>query len=249
MDQKAGAVGFVSLIAPTFYPIAIIKVTDDEGEPIRGPDGHCIRCGPGEQGMFISKIAIGHPLRDYAGYVDSVASAKKVARDVFEKGDAYFLSGDILVVDELGYLFFKDRIGDTFRWKAENVSTAEVEAVVSNVADLKDVCVYGVEVPGCEGRAGMAAILDPTKSLDLAALAKELNNVLPAYARPLFVRLVSALDMTGTYKLKKSQLQKEAFDPAKTGDDAVFLLDPASQTFVPFVGDVQQKFYAGKIRL
>jgi len=145
-SDRVGAVGFVSLIAPSVYPVALIKVDEDSGEPIRGKDGLCIRCQPGEPGMFVGKILANHPIRDFHGYADPTATSKKVARDVFSRGDAVFLSGDILVMDELGFLFFKDRTGDTFRWRGENVSTTEVEAVVSNVAALKDCCVYGVEV-------------------------------------------------------------------------------------------------------
>ncbi len=147
-DGRVGAIGFVSMIAPSFYPVALIKVSEDTAEPIRGPDGLCIRCKPGEPGMFIGMIVKDHPIRDFHGYVDSNATKKKVACDVFRRGDAAFLSGDILVMDEDGYLFFKDRTGDTFRWRGENVSTTEVEAVISNVACLKDCVVYGVEVGG-----------------------------------------------------------------------------------------------------
>lgn len=100
-------------------------------------------------------------------------------------------------MDECGYFYFKDRTGDTFRWKGENCSTAEVEAVVSNVCGLKDAVVYGVEIPGTDGRAGMASILDPDGTLDFDALAQGVNKSLPSYARPLFVRIVKQLDMTG----------------------------------------------------
>lgn len=134
------------MIAPAVYPVALIKVTEDTGEPIRGADGLCIRCKPGEPGMFVGMILKNHPIRDFHGYADPNATKKKVAFDVFKRGDAAFLSGDILVMDELGYLYFKDRTGDTFRWRGENVSTSEVEAVISNIAQLKDCCVYGVEV-------------------------------------------------------------------------------------------------------
>lgn len=145
-DGRVGAVGFVSMIAPSVYPVALIKVNEETGEPIRGEDGLCIRCKPGEPGMFVGMILRNHPIRDFHGYADPNATKKKVAVDVFKRGDAAFLSGDILEMDELGYLFFKDRTGDTFRWRGENVSTSEVEAVISNVAALKDCCVYGVEV-------------------------------------------------------------------------------------------------------
>ena len=144
-EGVVGAVGAMSVLFPSLNPVALIRV-DAEGEPIRGPDGRCIRCKAGEPGMYVALFRQGHPLRDFHGYVDESASRKKVARDVFRRGDTAFLSGDILVMDELGYLYFKDRTGDTFRWRGENVSTTEVEAVVSNVAELKDCAVYGVEV-------------------------------------------------------------------------------------------------------
>jgi acyl-CoA synthetase (AMP-forming)/AMP-acid ligase II len=144
-EGVVGAVGFIPLNFPKFYPVSLIKV-DEDGEPIRGRDGLCIRCKPREPGMFIGLIDRGNPLRNFDGYADKNATKKKVARDVFRRGDAAFLSGDILEMDELGYLYFKDRTGDTFRWRGENVSTTEVEAVISNVAGLKDCVVYGVEV-------------------------------------------------------------------------------------------------------
>lgn len=155
LDSTVGAIGFVSRILPAIYPISIIRADANTGEPIRGPDGLCQRCAPNEPGVFIGKIAAGNPSRAFLGYVDKKASSKKVVRDVFRRGDAAFLSGDVLVADELGYLFFKDRTGDTFRWKGENVSTSEVEAQVSNVADYRDTVVYGVEVSGEHKHFGM----------------------------------------------------------------------------------------------
>lgn len=127
-------------------PTALIRISEDTGEPIRGKNGLCIRCKPGESGMFVGKILAHHPMRDFAGYSDLNASQKKVAHNVLVKGDSFFLSGDILFMDELGYLYFKDRTGDTFRWRGENVSTTEVEAVISNAVGLRDCCVYGVQV-------------------------------------------------------------------------------------------------------
>ncbi|KZS18456.1 Bile acyl-CoA synthetase [Daphnia magna] len=247
-DGRVGAVGFVSMIAPSIYPVALIKVTEDTGEPIRGEDGLCIRCKPGEPGMFVGMILRNHPIRDFHGYADPNATKKKVAVDVFKRGDAAFLSGDILEMDELGYLFFKDRTGDTFRWRGENVSTSEVEAVISNVAALKDCCVYGVEVPGAEGRAGMAAILDPERTLDLKVLATGMSKVLPSYARPLFVRLVKVIDLTGTYKLRKVDYQKEGFDVDKIKDE-VYFFDATSQSYVLFTSALYEQLKSGKIRV
>lgn len=170
----------------------------------------------------------GNPSRAFLGYVDKSASSKKIVRDVFKKGDSAFLSGDLLVADDYGNLFFKDRTGDTFRWKGENVSTSEVEAQVSNVAGYRDTVVFGVEIPNTEGRAGMAAILDVDNSIDLDALAEGMKAVLPSYARPQFIRLLRKVDMTGTFKLKKLDLQKEGFNP-NTIDDSLYYLSSAGK--------------------
>ncbi|CAD6996797.1 unnamed protein product [Ceratitis capitata] len=217
-DSTVGAIGFVSRILPQVYPISILRADADTGEPIRGADGLCQLCEPNEPGVFIGKIVKGNSAREFLGYVDEKASAKKIVCDVFRKGDMAFLSGDLLVADERGYLFFKDRTGDTFRWKGENVSTSEVEAQVSNVAGYKDTVVYGVTIPHTEGRAGMAAIYDPNNEVDLVVFADKLAKVLPAYARPQFLRFLTKIDMTGTFKLRKVDLQKEGFDPTQIKD-------------------------------
>ncbi|XP_073846334.1 fatty acid transport protein 2 isoform X2 [Musca autumnalis] len=217
-DNTVGAIGFVSRILPQVYPISIIRADPDTGEPIRGPDGLCQLCKPNEPGVFIGKIIKGNPSREFLGYVDEKASAKKVVCDVFKKGDMAFISGDVLVADEKGYLYFKDRTGDTFRWKGENVSTSEVEAQVSNVAGYKDTVVYGVTIPNTEGRAGMAAIYDPERQVDLDKFSENLAKVLPAYARPLFLRFLTKVDLTGTFKLRKVDLQKEGYDPNVISD-------------------------------
>ena len=224
LDGRAGAVGFVPLIVPrAFHPVAIIRVHKETYEPVRGPNGLCIRADINEPGMFIGLIKEGNALREFNGYLDKEASKQKIIKDLFVKGDKAFLTGDILVQDEYGYLYFKDRVGDTFRWKGENVATAEVEGVISNIAGQRNATVYGVQVPGMEGRAGMAAIVDPENLLDFKALADGLEKALPAYARPIFLRIVKELEMTGTYKLKKVDLQKEGFDPSKIQDKMYFL--------------------------
>lgn len=225
IDNTIGAIGFISRIIPSVYPISIIKADPVTGDPIRGANGLCQLCEPNEPGVFIGKILPGNPSRAFLGYVDRKASDKKVVHDVFRKGDMAFLSGDLVIADERGNLYFKDRTGDTFRWKGENVSTSEVEAQVSNLAGYRDCVVYGVEIPNLEGRAGMAAILDPEGKVNLKALAEGLQNSLPSYARPLFIRLLQTVDMTGTYKLKKVDLQKEGFNPS-TITDSIYYLTP-----------------------
>ncbi|XP_068151454.1 long-chain fatty acid transport protein 4 [Drosophila tropicalis] len=221
-DNTVGAIGFVSRILPQIYPISIIRADPDTGEPIRNANGLCQLCKPNEPGVFIGKIVKGNPSREFLGYVDEKASAKKVVKDVFKHGDMAFLSGDLLVADEKGYLYFKDRTGDTFRWKGENVSTSEVEAQVSNVAGYKDTVVYGVNIPHTEGRAGMAAIYDPQREIDLNEFAIKLSKVLPAYAKPQFIRLLTKVDLTGTFKLRKVDLQKEGYDPNAIKDSLYY---------------------------
>lgn len=246
IDNTIGAIGFVSRIIPSVYPISIIKV-DPSGEPLRNADGLCIPCKPGEPGVFIGKIIPSNPARAFLGYVNEKESEKKVVYDVFKKGDSAFLSGDIIVSDEFGYLYFKDRTGDTFRWKGENVSTSEVEGIVSNLVDFKDCVIYGVEVPGSEGRAGMAAIVDKENSINLSKLAEGIKKALPSYARPMFLRILSEVEMTGTYKMKKLDLQKEGFDPSIIRDK--LYCSSSNGCYEPLTQDVYNQIKTGKLRL
>lgn len=247
IDNTIGAVGFVPLCGSSLYPVALLRVDEETGEPLRGSDGLCIRCKPGESGIFVGKINPKRVLNDFSGYVDRKASEQKILRDVFRKGDRVFNSGDILLMDEFGYFYFKDRTGDTFRWHGENVATSEVEAVVSNVIGLKDAAVYGVEVPGTEGKAGMVAIYDPEYTLNIKEMADGVKKSLPSYARPLFVRVLSELPMTGTFKLKKKDLQEDGFDIKKITDPIYFLDN--SGVYVKLTEEIYNNILEGKIRL
>jgi len=247
-DNTVGAVGFVPVLFASILPLGPIKV-DESGEAVKDPEtGLCIRCKPGEPGEFVGVIQQNHPVREFAGYLDAESTQKKVISDVWKKGDMCFRSGDILVSDKYGYLYFKDRKGDTFRWKGENVSTAEVESVVSGCLGLTDVVVYGVAVPGAEGRAGMAAIVHQgPKPVDLIILAEKMQAKLPIYARPIFLRLVSELDMTGTFKLKKRSLQMEGFNPGEVSD-RLFFLDTKTNKYTKLSDEVYLKI-SGEIRI
>ncbi|XP_067001452.2 long-chain fatty acid transport protein 4 isoform X2 [Anabrus simplex] len=154
--------------------------------------------------------------------------------------------GDILVMDEFGYLYFKDRTGDNFRWKGENVATTEVEAVITSVVQVKDVAVYGVQVPGTEGRAGMVAIVDPDGTLNLKALAEGVNTNLPAYARPVFVRVMKEIELTGTYKIKKTMLQKDGFDPSLIKDDLYLY---KGTHYIPLTPEIYSGILSGAVRV
>ncbi|XP_063529147.1 long-chain fatty acid transport protein 4-like [Cydia strobilella] len=248
INNKTGAIGFVSRIIPAVYPIAILKVDQETGEPIRNSRGLCQLAKPNEPGVFIGKIQPNNPSRAFLGYADKAASDKKIVRDVFTHGDSAFISGDILVADELGYLYFRDRTGDTFRWRGENVSTTEVEAAVSRVADQRDAVVYGVEVPKIEGRAGMCGIVDTEGTLDLDQLAKRIAKDLPPYARPVFMRVMTSVDMTGTFKMKKVDLQKEGFNPSVI-KDKLYYLDLKLDKYLPLGPEEYEKIGKGQIRL
>ncbi|XP_059059276.1 long-chain fatty acid transport protein 4-like isoform X2 [Achroia grisella] len=247
-DNTYGAIGFVSRVIPAIYPISIIKVDQDTGEPIRNRKGLCQLAKPNEPGAFIGKINPNLASRAYLGYVDKEESEKKVVKDVFTHGDCAFISGDILVADDFGYLFFKDRTGDTFRWRGENVSTTEVEATISKIAGQRDAVVYGVEVPNTEGRAGMCGIVEPSGELDLEQLAKDMAKDLPKYARPIFIRVMTTVDMTGTFKMRKVDLLKEGYNPALV-KDKLFYLDPATNKYLPLGQAEYDKIVAGQIRL
>ncbi|XP_024939555.1 long-chain fatty acid transport protein 4 isoform X2 [Cephus cinctus] len=246
VDSTVGAIGFISRIIPSVYPISIIKV-NDQGEPIRNAQGLCQVCEPNEPGVFIGKIIPNNPSRAFLGYVDQKASESKVVHDVFTKGDSAFISGDILMADELGYLYFKDRTGDTFRWKGENVSTSEIEGILSNLVNYRDCIVYGVEIRGAEGRAGMAAIYDPDGTLDMDKLSSDVREHLPSYARPLFVRILRTIEVTGTFKLKKKELQEEGFDVRKL-EDKIYYMDPKSG-YQLLTSEIFDNIQEGKLRL
>ncbi|XP_064292349.1 long-chain fatty acid transport protein 4-like isoform X2 [Plodia interpunctella] len=248
VNNRTGSIGFVSRIIPGVYPIAILKVDQETGEPIRNSKGLCMLAKPNEPGVFIGKINPNLPSRAYLGYVDKSASEKKIVRDVFSYGDSAFISGDILVADELGYLYFRDRTGDTFRWRGENVSTTEVEAAISRVIDQRDAVVYGVEVPNTEGRAGMCGIVDVNETLDVDKLAKDLEKDLPKYARPIFIRIMTSVDMTGTFKMRKVDLVKEGFNPAVV-KDKLFYFDPQKNKYITLDQEVYNKIESGQIRL
>uniref|UniRef100_H0VFB2 Arachidonate--CoA ligase n=2 Tax=Cavia porcellus TaxID=10141 RepID=H0VFB2_CAVPO len=232
MDGKVGSCGFNSRILPHVYPIRLVKVNEDTMELLRDARGLCIPCEPGEPGLLVGQINQQDPLRRFDGYVSESATSKKIVHSVFHKGDSAYLSGDVLVMDELGYMYFLDRSGDTFRWRGENVSTTEVEGVLSRLLGQADVAVYGVAVPGVEGRAGMAAIADPRGQLDPNSMYQELQKVLAPYARPLFLRLLPQVDTTGTFKIQKTRLQHEGFDPRQTSD-RLFFLDLKQGHYLP----------------
>ncbi|XP_059774112.1 long-chain fatty acid transport protein 1 isoform X1 [Balaenoptera ricei] len=272
MDGKVGSCGFNSRILPNVYPIRLVKVNEDTMELLRDAQGLCIPCQAGEPGLLVGQINQQDPLRRFDGYISESATSRKIAHSVFRKGDSAYLSGvqtlgagcrdgrspsylplsslpgDVLVMDDLGYMYFRDRSGDTFRWRGENVSTTEVEGVLSRLLGQTDVAVYGVAVPGVEGKAGMAAIADPHGQLSPNALYQELQKVLAPYARPIFLRLLPQVDTTGTFKIQKTRLQHEGFDPRQTSD-RLFFLDLKQGHYLPLDQGVYTRICSGAFSL
>ncbi|XP_050433649.1 long-chain fatty acid transport protein 4-like [Adelges cooleyi] len=245
--NKVGSIGFIPLIAQPFYPLNLLRIDPITNEPIRGKDNLCIKCKVGEPGLLVSKIRKS-TLNSFTGYVEKSATEKKMIRDVFQKGDCVFNSGDVLIRDEYNFFYFKDRTGDTFRWKGENVSTTEVEAAISNIIKQQDCIVYGVEVPNTEGKAGMAAIVDQTGELDLDKLIIGINKSLPVYARPIFLRIIkTSISLTGTFKLKKTDLQNDSYDFQKTAGDSLYIND--GNKYVPLTQELYDQILKGTRRL
>ena len=220
-DGKAGAIGRVPRFLRNQLNIRLIRFDVEADEPERGPNGRCIECKPGEVGEAIGliKADVRH---DFSGYADKSASEKKILRDVFAAGDAWFRTGDLMKQDSDGYFYFIDRIGDTYRWKGENVSTSEVEQRLAEAPGVREVIAYGVEVPGHDGRAGMITVV-PDGRFGVKKFAAFVNEELPPFARPVFVRVARELETTGTFKYRKVDLVKDGFDPAQ--DDDVHVRD------------------------
>ena len=230
VDGKVGAIGRVPSFLAHRFPAAIVRFDTERGEPVRDADGFCIRCTADEVGEAIGKIEPKTPGGRFDGYTDPEASEKKILRNAFKPDDAWFRTGDLMRKDAQGYFYFVDRIGDTFRWKGENVSTAEVAAAIARCPGVLDATVYGVAVPGADGKAGMAALV-AGDGFDLATLRQHLE-CLPAYARPVFVRIRKELETTATFKHKKDELVRAGYDPAAR-DDEVYVNDPQRGAFAP----------------
>jgi len=232
-DQKPGACG------RTPYPenshMRLFRYDQVEDQLERDAEGRVILCQPGEVGELHGQIQRGNGdiVSPFEGYTSPEATEAKIVRNAVEQGDAWWRSGDLFRFDDEGYFYFVDRIGDTFRWKGENVSTQEVAQLLSDYADAETINVYGVKVPGHEGRAGMVAItLRADAAFDPDALYQCAQDRLAHYARPLFVRVLSEADITANFKLRKVRLRDEGFDRSVV-TDALYGLDEQAQTYSP----------------
>ncbi|WP_430428650.1 long-chain-acyl-CoA synthetase [Parasphingorhabdus sp.] len=246
-DGKIGAVGRIpKYLEKQFGDVRIVKFDIAEEQPIRGDDDFCMKADWNESGELIGRIDDNGP-SDFSGYQDKEATEKKILRNVFEKGDAWFRSGDLMSRDRSGYIYFKDRIGDTFRWKGENVATNEVSEVLSQYPGIKTANVYGVEVPGTDGRAGMAS-LTVAENFDISGLQAFLAKEMPHYAVPLFIRIEPEAQTTGTFKYRKVELVEEGFDVAKVSDP-IWFGKPGAQGYEALTAAEHAKILSGEYRL
>ena len=233
--SSEGNVGFSNIFnfdntvgfSPT--PYAIVEFDKEKNELVRDKKGHCKKVKTGEVGLLIGKITSRSP---FDGYTDPEKNKSVILKDVFTKGDSYFNTGDL--VRDIGFRHaqFVDRLGDTFRWKGENVSTTEVENMVCEYDKIAEAVVYGVEIPNTNGRAGMAAITlvdgEELNEADLSAMVNVFKKCLPSYAIPVFLRVQAKVETTGTFKYQKNKLKEDAFNPAKTSERLLVLLPGAT---------------------
>jgi fatty-acyl-CoA synthase len=249
VEGQPGAIGRVPAFMAHRFPAAIVRFDRQTGRPARGPDGLSVRCAVGEAGEAIGRIsgAGGDPAHRFEGYTDPAESEKKVLRDVFEPGDAWLRTGDLMRTDARGFFYFVDRIGDTFRWKGENVATGEVSEAVMACPGVAAAVVYGVAVPGADGRAGMAA-LSVEEGFELIRLRAHLVAALPVYARPLFLRLAPQIAVTETFKRKTGALADEGFNPRRVADP-LFFDDTEAGAYAPLDGALFDAIVTGAARV
>jgi fatty-acyl-CoA synthase len=249
VEAKSGAIGRIPpYLAHRFSP-ALVEFDFEIGEPVRNNLGLCIRCAPHEIGEALGKIQDDPSMvgSRFEGYTDKQASDKKILRSVFEHGDAWVRTGDLMRKDERGFFYFVDRIGDTFRWKGENVATTEIAEAICAFPGVTHANVYGVPIQAADGRAGMVALVTEV-AIDLKAFRAHLVSSLPPYARPLFLRVQGEIETTGTFKYSKTDLVRQGYDP-ETIADPIYFDHPELQRFVPLDKATYGRIQAGEIRI
>jgi fatty-acyl-CoA synthase len=248
-EGKPGAIGRIPPFLAHRFPAALVRVDPAKDQPARNDGGCCIRCAPNETGEAIGRIFEdpSNAGNRFEGYSSEEASADKILHNVFDPGDAWFRTGDLMRRDDQGYFYFVDRIGDTFRWKGENVATAEVEGVCYAFSGIAQAAVYGVSVPGTDGRAGMAALVSRER-LDFAAFRTHLRKHLPAYANPLFLRVCEEMPATATFKFSRNTLAREGYDPASVSD-VIYFNHREPGAFVPLDTELYDRIQSGEIKL
>ncbi|XP_044190278.1 very long-chain acyl-CoA synthetase isoform X2 [Thunnus albacares] len=245
--DEVGPIGRASYFNKLSMSFELLRYDTQTYEPVRTDCGRCLRAQIGEPGILVAPLTAMNQFLGYAG--NKVQSEKKLVRDVFKVGDVYFNTGDLLLHDHRDFLYFRDRIGDTFRWKGENVSTTEVSEVLGHLDFIQEVNVYGVTVPGYEGRVGMAAIVfKQDHKLNGPKLYSHLVKTLPAYAWPWFLRIQTSLDVTETFKQQKVKLVNQGFNPEIT-QDPLYFLDISQKDYILLTVSVYQDIVSGKIKL
>jgi fatty-acyl-CoA synthase len=243
-DGQLGAIGRAPDYIKRLFNIRLARFDVEAEAPVRGTDGRCIEVAVDEPGECLGEIK-NDARTSYVGYADKAASEKKVLHDVFAAGDAWFRTGDLLRRDAEGYFYFVDRIGDTFRWKGENVATSEVAGAAGEAPGVKEANIYGVKVEGMDGRAGMAGLVVDA-DFDPAAFAAYVEPRLPPYAQPVFLRLLPGIAVTGTFKYRKLDLVADGFDPGKV-KDPLYVKGPKG--YQKLTKAVFAKIMAGEMRL
>lgn len=246
-EGRVGAIGRIPPFLAHRMPVALVKYDIDAAAPARDTQGRCLACEVNEVGEAIGQVVEPSGATRFEGYTDPEASRMKILRDVFTAGDAWYRTGDLMRRDAQGFFYFVDRVGDTFRWKGENVSTTEVATAIAACPGVKEAAVYGVVVPHADGRAGMAALV-VAPGFELADLHRTVTGALPAYARPAFVRIATALETTGTFKLRTQELARQGFDPAMVSD-ALYFDDAARGGYVRLDAALHRRLVSGALRL
>ncbi|XP_070537568.1 long-chain fatty acid transport protein 6-like [Ptychodera flava] len=244
-DNKIGAVGKFSPLTKRLRGFQLVEYNFETAEPMRGKDGRCIAVRIGEVGLLLSPV-----VGKYLGYSrNEEATEKKLVRNAFKDGDVYCNMGDLLRLDKNYYLYFVDRICDTFRWKGENVATTEVAEIIGKNPNIKEVNVYGVKILGHDGRAGMAAlVLENEETFDLKEFYNYVTSSLPKYACPKFLRIMEQLETTGTFKYKKGDLVEEAFNPNEV-KEKMYYIDDSGRTYKHLNKAAYLHILAGKAKL
>jgi fatty-acyl-CoA synthase len=246
LEGKPGAIGRVPGFLHHRFPAEIIRTDIETETPIRGDNGFCLRCAANEPGEAIGRINVdpdGTTGR-FEGYSSAAETEKKILRNVFVEGDAWMRTGDLMRKDEKNFFYFVDRMGDTFRWKGENVSTAQVGEILGQCPGVLDAAVYGVTIPGADGRAGMAALV-VDGSFQLGDFWAALSSRLPAFARPVFLRLRSGFALTATFKQQKHGLKLEGYDPSRV-TEPLYVQNRDQTGFRTFGADDFQRVQAGE---
>ncbi|KYO20618.1 hypothetical protein Y1Q_0012516 [Alligator mississippiensis] len=245
--NKIGAVGRVSIFSKFLNSFELLKYDVWKEEPVKDKHGWCVKSLKGEAGLLVAQVSPSTPFDGYAG--NQEASERKLLRDVFVKGDVYFNTEDLMLIDQDGFVCFTDRVGDTFRWKGENVATLEVAEVLGMLDFVQEANVYGVSVKGYEGRIGMAAIvLISDQQFDGKRLYKHVMDFLPRYAQPRFVRIMEVMKTTTTFKHQKGHLVNEGFNP-EIISDPLYFLDEHVKSYIPLTKEIYRRVITGQIRL